>query len=86
MFGRGGGQGCAEKGKVKLLVQWGEMFLGARKGEVQDVGSEGCDVCGLDSSRCHKKMCFLMCLGPKKRGFTCIFTVFACLQVKSIFS
>ncbi len=38
MFGRGGGQGCAEKGKVKMLVQWGEMFLGARKGEMQDVG------------------------------------------------
>ncbi len=77
-------QGCAEKGKVKMLAQWGEMFLGAREGEVQDVGSEGCDACGLDSSRCPKKMCFLTGLGPKKRGFTCIFIVFSCLQVISI--
>ena len=69
MFGRGGGQGCAEKGKVKMLVQWGEMFLGARKGELQDVGSEGCDACGLDSSKCPKKVCFFCGPGPQKKGF-----------------
>ena len=47
MFGGAGGQGCAENGIVKMLVQRGKMLLGAKRGEVQDVGSEECDACGI---------------------------------------
>ena len=65
----GGGQGCAEKGKVKMSVQWVEMFLSARRGKVQDVGSEGCGACGLESNRCPKKVCFFCGPGPQKKGF-----------------
>ena len=71
MVGRGGGQGCAEKGKVKMLVQWGKMFSGARK-------AEECDAYGLDSSRCPKKLCVCVCCRPgsQKNGFHLHFEYF----------
>ena len=36
----GGEQGWAEKGRGKMLVQRGEIIVGAKKGEGQDVGAE----------------------------------------------
>ena len=91
MFGGAGGQGCAENGIVKMLVQRGKMLLSAKRGEVQDDGkmlvvrsAMLAASCGLDNNRWPKKVCFF-CAGQglKQRGFTCIFAVFSCLHMKS---